>query len=192
MTTRASRILAGGALVAALALAGCAGSDGGGGDSGAQGDSSSSQSENTDSGADGGEAADNGGKAAGIDLKNPPKAIATLTVPGVPKGDTTDTLIELVKFEERGKLLMAVFRVTPHGTKEKTNLLVVNWKPVLLDPVNLKLYESVNELTSAWSTDLVMNEPNYVMAGFAIPENTDTIDVGVSREGLRMEGVKLP
>ena len=141
---------------------------------------------------EGGEASDNGGKAAGIDLKNPPKAIATLTVPGVPKGAVTDTLVELVKFEERGEVLMAVYRVTAHGTREKTSLFsAVNWTPNLIDPVNLKLYAAVPQLTTGSLGDLVMNKPNYVMAGFAIPENTDTIDVGVSHDGVRMEGVKL-
>ncbi len=75
---------------------------------------------------------------------------------------------------------MAVYRVTPHGTREKTSLFsAVNWTPNLIDPVNLKLYAAVPQLTTGSLGDLVMNEPNYVMAGFAIPENTDTIDVGV-------------
>lgn len=193
MTTRTSRALAGTAIFAALALTGCSGGDSdAGSDAGETESSSSTQSKGADGNA-ADEAKDNGGKAAGIDLKNPPKSIATITIPGEPKGDVTDTLVELVKFEERGKVLMAVYRVTPHGTKEKTVLHVaVKWRPNLVDPVNLKLYESVADLSTGYGGDLVMNEPNYVMAGFAIPENTATIDVGVSHDGLRMEGVKLP
>ncbi|MFC7485612.1 hypothetical protein ACOCJ7_03725 [Knoellia sp. CPCC 206453] len=192
MTPRACRVLTIGAIIGALALTGCSGSDG---DGNAKPETSSS-----DQGASGGVTKDpgadaraNGAKATGIDLKNPPKAIASITVPGAPKGEVTDTLVELVKFEERGKVLLAVYRVTPHGTKEETSLQrALTWRPNLIDPVNLKLYEAVAELTTGFLGDLVMNEPNYVMAGFAVPQNTDTIDVGVSHDGVRMEGVKLP
>lgn len=194
MTPRASRVLIIGAIATALALTGCSGGDSGtGSDTGTSAKGTSTADSGSESAA-GGDAADNGGKLAGIDLKNPPKAIATLTVPGEPKGDTTDTLVELVKFEKRGKILMAAYRVTPHGTKEKTSLFsAVGWRPHLLDPVNLKLYDAVADVSTGYLQDLVMNEPNYVMAGFAIPEGADTVDVGVAgRGGLRMEGVKLP
>lgn len=192
MTIRASRMLTIGALVGALALTGCSGGDGDGDSGTGKGDSPTTAS-STDGGSETAGATDNGGKAAGIDLKNPPKAIASITIPGEAESDATDTLVELVRFEERGKLLLAVYRVTPHGTKEKTSLFsAVRWSPNLVDPVNLKLYSSVAELTTGYLGKLEMNEPNYVMAGFAIPENTETIDVGVSHDGLRMEGVTLP
>lgn len=189
MTTCRSRMLAVAAVVCALALTltGCSGDET---DASSVGTSSPSQSAG---GSQDGDAEATGAQAAGIDLDNPPTSIASVTIPGEPKADVVDTLVEVVRFEKRGKVLLAVFRVTPHGGTEETSLFrALKWSPTLVDLENLKSYSSINELTSGYLVDLVMNEPNYVMAGFAIPENTDTIDIGVSPEGLRMEGVPLP
>lgn len=199
MNLHPARLLASATVACLLILTGCSGD-------GAETDSGSTSAQSEKSSADGADTADtagsgdgaedgaaNGAKAAGIDLDNPPKAIASMTVPGTPKGDVKDTLVELVRFEERGKVLLAVFRLTPHGTAEDVSAnAAVQWDPTMVDLTNLKSYDSVSELTHGYLTDLVMNEPNYLMAGFAIPEHTDTIDIGVSDEGVRMEGVKLP
>lgn len=196
MSTRVSRALLLGAVVGALVLAGCSGEEP---DAAASGNASSASSASTSSPTGSAEepetqgAGATGGEAAGIDLDNPPEAISSVTIPGEPKGDVVDSTVELVKLEKRGKVLLAVFRVTPNGTTEETSLFsAVRWTPTMVDLVNLKSYSAINELTTGYTHDLVMNEPNYVMAGFAIPENTDTIDIGPSPEGLRMEGVPLP
>lgn len=192
MTTTTPRLFTSLVLVGTLALTGCS-SDSENGDTGgsSQGTSSNPADTKDDAAVEG---KDNGAKDAGIDPANPPKAIATLTLPDVTgEGVVTQSKVELVRWQKRGKVLQAVFAITPTGTKEKTTAFgAVNWGPTLVDLQNLKQYSAITQLTSGYLTDLVMNETNYLYAGFAIPENTDTIDIGVNSSSLRMEGVKLP
>ena len=149
MNHRASRVLVASAIAAALALTGCSGGD-------SDAESNTNTSGTTASATGGGSEsteATTSAAAAGIDASNPPKAIATRTLPANPHEELASVKVDLVQLKRDGQVVKAVFGLTPTfvpgATQKQTSLFgaMSNTGPDtrLVDPVNLKLYRMLEE-----------------------------------------------
>lgn len=175
---------------AVLALSGC--SMLGGDDEGAG--SSSSQT----SGVVTGNPDENGAKTAGIDLDNPPAAIAEATVQI--NNDSVDTTkIELLELRRDDNVMLATFRLTGEGrgTENKSAFKLLGWssfEPVLIDMKNLEKYRHVDDLTSdATEASAPLGQPVYVFTAFPLPRDGVTaMDLRVTSESPAIEDVPMP
>ncbi|KRE39108.1 hypothetical protein ASG73_01785 [Janibacter sp. Soil728] len=192
MTMR-TRVVALGAATA-LALTGCSmlGADDSDGDAGA--DASSSQT----SGVVNGDASTNGAKAAGIDLKNPPKPIAEQTIT-VDQDSVDETKVELLELRRDDNVMLATFRLTGtgRGTEDKTAFKLLGWSsfaPVLIDMKNLEKYKHVEDLTSDdISASAPLGQPVYMFTAFPLPRDGVTeMDLRVTSESPAIEDIPMP
>jgi hypothetical protein len=177
----------------AVALSGC--SMLGGGDDGGSADSSSSSQT---SGAVTGDADANGAKAAGIDLKNPPKAIAEQTI-RVDQDSVDETKVELLELRRDDNVMLATFRLTGtgRGTEDKTAFKLLGWTsfaPVLIDMKNLEKYKHVEDLTSDEITAAApLGQPVYMFTAFPLPRDGVTeMDLRVTSESPAIEDIQMP
>lgn len=175
-------------LAATTALGGCSAL--GGGD-----DASSSSST---SGVVNGDANTNGAKAAGIDLKNPPKAIAEATI-NVNQDSIDTTKIELLELRRDDNVMLATFRLTGkgQGTEPKTAFKLLGWSsfaPVLIDMKNLEKYRHVDDLTSDdVSAEAPLGQPVYLFTAFPLPrEGVTAMDLLVTSESPAIEDIPMP
>lgn len=175
---------------AALALSGC--SMLGGDDEGA--DASSSQT----SGVVTGNPDENGAKTAGIDLENPPAAIAEATVK-INNDSVDETKIDLLELRRDDNVMLATFRLTGQGrgTESKSAFKLLGWnsfQPVLIDMKNLEKYRHVEDLTSS-GTEVTapLGQPVYMFTAFPLPRDGVTaMDLRVTSESPSIEDIPMP
>ncbi|QBF47564.1 hypothetical protein [Janibacter limosus] len=190
MTIRTRAIALGAAT--AVALSGCS-MLGGGDDRGSAGSSSSSQTSGVVTGDDA-----NGAKAAGIDLKNPPKAIAEQTIT-VDQDSVDETKVELLELRRDDNVMLATFRLTGtgRGTEDKSAFKLLGWTsfaPVLIDMKNLEKYKHVEDLTSDDVTaEAPLGQPVYMFTAFPLPKDGVTeMDLRVTSESPAIEDIPMP
>ncbi|KGN31022.1 hypothetical protein N802_05300 [Knoellia sinensis KCTC 19936] len=202
MNTRSQRALVAIALASILGLTACSGGDET--DSTTPTDSGSSQSVTT---ANGGEAADNGAAAAGIDINNVPKAIATQTIPADREVGVDTVKVDLLRLERKGKIVEAVFALTPKMTTPGESVNIhgglngAEPNVRLIDPVNLKLYKTIElansngkqlETNIMTAGDFVEGKPVFVWGAVAAPpEEVSKVDVLVFESGVPFKDVPL-
>lgn len=140
-----------------------------------------------------------GAEAVGIDLSNPPAAIASVKAPYAGKERITDVTVELIELRKREKVLYGIFRVTNAGdfSGERTlyNIMGGNgWEPSLLDTTNLKEYRPITELSSRGLSGLQAqaNQPLYVHTAWGYPEGAQTIDIRLDAHFPLLEGIAVP
>lgn len=189
MTIRARAIALGAAT--AVALSGCS-------MLGAGDDDGSDASSSPTSGVVNGDASANGAKAAGIDLKNPPKAIAEATIT-VDQDSIDTTKIELLELRRDDNVMLATFRLTGtgRGTESKTAFKLLGWSsfaPVLIDMKNLEKYKHVDDLTSdEVKAEAPLGQPVYMFTAFPLPKDGVTeMDLRVTSESPSIEDIPMP
>lgn len=141
---------------------------------------------------------ENGAKVAGIDLKNPPAAIAEATVQI--NNDSVDTTkIELLELRRDDNVMLATFRLTGEGrgTENKSAFKLLGWssfEPVLIDMKNLEKYRHVDDLTSdATEASAPLGQPVYVFTAFPLArEGVTAMDLRVTSESPAIEDVPMP
>lgn len=139
-----------------------------------------------------------GATDAGIDLDNPPEAIASIEVP-VTKDDGTDSmLIEVVGMRHVEDVLVATFRFTAAGEDagvEPVSLfrqMGLFW-PAVIDYKNLVRYDSVRKLTTdSGFVESRVGSPMYASATFAYPEGADTVDISINSGLPPIADVPIP
>lgn len=169
---RRSAVLSAGALVTLmLVTAGCSASS----------DTAADKSGSSDSSADTAkDEVDNGSAAAGIDLQNLPKPIASLTVHAPYDQDLKATArFDVYSIKRQGKLAILTMSVTPtFSTVKRVSLFGLmgerGFRPTLVDPINLRSYRVVRSNSSPLITDEVgakahSGEPMFIWAAFAAP-----------------------
>ncbi|WP_114204279.1 hypothetical protein [Janibacter anophelis] len=175
---------------AALALSGCSmlGGDGEGADA------SSSQT----SGVVTGNPDENGAKTAGIDLENPPAAIAEATVK-INNDSVDETKIELLELRRDDNVMLATFRLTGQGrgTESKSAFKLLGWnsfQPVLIDMKNLEKYFHVEDLSSdEGDASAPLGQPVYLFTAFPLPrDGVTSMDLRVTSESPAIEDVPMP
>ncbi|WP_404429712.1 hypothetical protein LG299_09845 [Microbacterium lacus] len=172
------------ALMMAVGLAGCTAS---GENEEPATDSSSAPSTDSEANDDAEVDPDTSGAAdAGIDLDNPPEAIASIEVPVTMDDGTDSMLIEVVGMRHVEDVLVATFRFTAAGEDagvEPVSLfrqMGLFW-PALIDYKNLVRYDSVRKLTTdSGFVESRVGSPMYTSATFAYPEGADTVDISVN------------
>lgn len=180
----------------AIALGGCSmgeGDDDATSDAAPTASGSSAEPTNADPG-------ENGAKQAGIDLENPPKAIAEASLR--PSGSSSDhidsTTLELVELRKDDKVMFAVFRLTGTGRgtgqAQASHLLgSIFFQPVFLDMENLEKYKHIRDLTSSLNASAPLGEPVYVFTAFPLPrEGVDSMDLRITDELPTIEDVPMP
>lgn len=188
MTSRASRVFFAGAITTALALTGCSGGDSDAG-------SDTAKSATTSPSADGGSESagvETGAAGAGIDAANPPKAIASLTLPAAPEDGVASMKADLVQLKRDGKVVKAVVGLTPTFDSTSTAKQTSLYKAMngsgpdtqLIDPVNLKLYKmfeaglGVRLEADVVNTQVVAGQTSYYWAVLAAPpESVSKVNV---------------
>lgn len=161
-------------------------------------DSEDDSSSSTSSGVVTGDANENGAKQAGIDLENPPKAIADGTIKDV--GDDIDsTKIELLELRRDEHVMLATFRLTGDGRgNEKTSAFKLlgqsSFRPVFLDMKNLEKYRHVDDLTSdEVDATVPLGEPVYLFTAFPLPrDGVKTMDLRVTSDSPVIEDIPMP
>lgn len=175
---------------AALALSGC--SMLGGDDEGAG--SSSSQT----SGVVTGNPDENGAKTAGIDLENPPAAIAEATL-NVDRDAIEETKIELLELRRDDNVMLATFRLTGsgRGTEKASGYDLLgnsSFAPVFIDMKNLEKYRHVEDLSSdEVDASAPLGQPVYLFTAFPLPRDGVTaMDLRVTSESPAIEDIPMP
>lgn len=174
---------------AVLALSGC--SMLGGDDEGADATSQTS-------GVVTGNPDENGAKTAGIDLENPPAAIAEATVK-INKDSVDETKIELLELRRDDNVMLATFRLTGEGrgTENKSASKLLGWnsfQPVLIDMKNLEKYRHVEDLSSdEVDASAPLGQPVYLFTAFPLPrDGVTSMDLRVTSESPAIEDVPMP
>lgn len=185
-----------------LLLGGCSMLEG---DDGADGGSSASQSDGgSEDTSDGGEGSavtgdENGAKQAGIDLENPPKPIAEVTLPIADEDDIDSTKVELLELKRHENVMLATFRMTGEGRGNKVTSVFrllggSGFRPVFIDMENLEKYRNVSGLTSNENdTKASLGEPVFIFTAFPLPrEGVEVMDLQVSGGAPVIPDVPMP
>ncbi len=185
------------ALVIAFGLAGCTASSE---SEEPAPDSTSTSSAESDANAEDAEVDPDasGATAAGIDLDNPPEAIASIEVPLTQDERTDSMLIEVVGMRHVEDVLVATFRFTAAGEDagvEPVTLfrqMGLLW-PSLIDYKNLVRYDFVQGLeTDSAFVEARVGSPMYATATFAYPDGAETVDVIVNTALPPIADVPVP
>ena len=183
------------ALVMAVGLAGCTASS----ESEEPAPDSTSSAESDANGEDTEVDPDaSGATDAGIDVNNPPEAIAAIEVPLTQDEGTDSMLIEVVGMRHVEDVLVATFRFTAAGEDagvEPVKLfrqMGLFW-PSLIDYKNLVRYDFVQGLeTDSAFVEARVGSPMYGTATFAYPEGADTVDIIVNSALPPIADVPVP
>lgn len=174
---------------AALTLSGCSMLSGDDGDTDGTSQTSGVVTGNPD---------ENGAKAAGIDLDNPPAAIAEATVT-VDRDSIEETKIELLELRRDDNVMLATFRLTGEGrgTEKKSAFRLLGWSsfsPTFVDMKNLEKYRHVDDLTSdETEAEAPLGQPVYLFTAFPLPrEGVTEMDLRVTSEAPAIEDIPMP
>jgi len=183
-------VLAAGAIAAALALSGCSGGDS---ETGSKNVNSATTSASAAEGSDSSEGSGKSAVEAGVDVNNLPSAIATQTIPGDREVGVDTVKVDLVRLERQGKVVKAVFALTPKMVKPGGSVNMhdgmngVSPNVRLVDTVNLKLYKTIEladsngdrlETNTIGSGNFVDGKPFFVWGVVAAPpEDVTKVDV---------------
>jgi len=161
------------------------------------GDDEAGSSSSESSGVVNGDTSKNGAKEAGIDLKNPPKAIGETTLRAIDSENVDTTTVELLELRRDDNVMLATFRLTGDGRGTEMasayDLLgESSFEPVFVDMKNMEKYRNVDDLTSdSVYTEAPLGEPVYMFTAFPLPrEGVDTMDLQV--QSARPEIVDVP
>lgn len=142
-----------------------------------------------------------GATGAGIDVDNPPEAIAAIETPisaGLNDRNVESSLLEVVKLRQVEDALVVTFRVTVTGddagveTLRLWDALGGNFNPALIDYTNLVRYDDVRDLSTNTEIRAFPGQPLYAVATFAYPENADEVDIIVNPDLPAIADVPVP
>ncbi|TWD16535.1 hypothetical protein FB557_0058 [Marihabitans asiaticum] len=165
------------------------------------GEESSASSEGSAAGesADGSVTGDeSGAKQAGIDLENPPKPIAEVTVRPSGDDDIDSTKIELLELRRDDNVMLATFRLTGDGrgneSKTMSRLLgYSSFEPVFIDMDKLEKYSNVSDLTSSNNAKAPLGEPVYAFTAFPLPrDGVTSMNLQMTRGAPTVDDIPMP
>ncbi|WP_404430793.1 hypothetical protein LG299_12715 [Microbacterium lacus] len=142
-----------------------------------------------------------GATDAGIDLDNPPEAIAAVEVPiqaDLYDRNVESSLLEVVKMRHVEDALVITFRVTITGEGAGVEPLRLwdalggQFSPALIDYKNLVRYDDVHDLSTSTEIRALAGQPLYAVATFAYPEDADEVDVIVNPDLPAIAAVPVP
>ena len=193
MRTATTGRLAGALLVVVLTLGGCSlasRDDSGGGSQSSQ--TSQEQDVEKDS-----------AREAGIDWTDPPKPIATVTIPGAASGGAQAELkLDLLTVTRRDKVVLVNYAVTPTRAGEE-DMNLYSWlgnqspRPRLVDTKNLKLYAPLGEGDTSMQTEAIgpRFSSGQTLYGYAMfsapPEDVTHVDVALIDSAPAFPGVEI-
>lgn len=141
---------------------------------------------------------ENGAKVAGIDLDNPPAAIAEATLT-VDRDAIEETKIELLELRRDDNVMLATFRLTGEGrgTEKASGYDLLGnsaFAPVFIDMKNLEKYRHVEDLSSnEVDASAPLGQPVYLFTAFPLPRDGVTaMDLRVTSESPAIEDVPMP
>lgn len=142
-----------------------------------------------------------GATDAGIDVNDPPDAIASVQVPiGADLYDRNveSSLLEVVQLRQVQDALIVTFRVTVTGedagveTLRLWDALGGQFNPALIDYKNLVRYDDVRDLSTNTEIRSLPGQPLYAVATFAYPEDADVVDIVVNPDLPAIADVPVP
>jgi hypothetical protein len=187
-------------IVLAFALAGCAASSDNDEPTPDSTAASTAQSETNDDDVEVDSDA-SGATDAGIDVDNPPEAIAAVEVPiqaDLYDRNVESSLLEVVKMRHVEDALVVTFRVTITGENASVEPLRLwdalggHFNPALIDYKNLVRYDDVHDLSTNTEIRALAGEPLYAVATFAYPEDADEVDIIVNPDLPAIAAVPIP
>ena len=131
---------------------------------------------------------EDGAKQVGIDLENPPAAIAEMTMKLSGRNEVESTKIELLELKRHENVMLATFRLTGEGRgNEEKNahqlLGYSSFQPVFIDMKKLEKYRHVDDLTTRpGNVKARLGEPIFMFTAFPLPRD------GVTSMDLQMTG----
>ena len=142
---------------------------------------------------------EDGAKQVGIDLENPPAAIAEMTMKLSGRNEVESTKIELLELKRHENVMLATFRLTGEGRgSEPTNAFRLlgssTFDPVFIDMKKLEKYRNVDDLTTnIVDTRAPLGDPVFVFTAFPLPRDGVTaMDLQVSGGSPVIPDVPMP